>query len=461
MIKSNGVLATFLLFLSINLSAFADDTVTTGTDPNPDNYTGGTPPTDTTSKYLKTLGAFLGYNLDEDSDDIPIVDSLLSYTASIAQQGSAFLQSYLTAIPINSAIQSFTTNTSYDAYVNPFANQFFTSGYAQANGSGVISVTCNFDQQTFQNDPVSQSALNLLMTPDWSICPATTGSSTSSSSSSSSSSSQSSSCQASDCMSSDQVMATVLLATNDGVIPSENDYYTFATNSASLSQLNSDNLIGPLVYSVNNTGQQAPGLPNLNQAQLAQEFIRYVTEAVAPIPTMNKTDYSDLYTIANTPTTDQSGNPITTVDTTNVMNAKVALQNYLLSLRVFAARNAVVNNNLYYMLSRRIPQTTTNSSGQPTSTSEALNEFQMATWRLYNPTQSDQWVNQINQASPSTIQKEMAVLLSEINFQLYKNRVLEERLLLTDSIILLSFLSLSKPNANFPNNVQRDTSTSQ
>lgn len=40
-------------------------------------------------------------------------------------------------------------------------------------------------------------------------------------------------------------------------------------------------------------------------------------------------------------------------------------------------------------------------------------------------------------ASPGTIQKEQLSLLAEINYQLYLNRQMQERILLTNSILLL------------------------
>jgi intracellular multiplication protein IcmX len=91
------------------------------------------------------------------------------------------------------------------------------------------------------------------------------------------------------------------------------------------------------------------------------------------------------------------------------------------------------------------------SSDSKTQTSQALSEFKMATRRLYdpskssndsaNPDESNQWVTLINDASSGTVQKEIAILLSEINYQLYLSRQQDERALATLSLMLIQSLS--------------------
>ena len=71
----------------------------------------------------------------------------------------------------------------------------------------------------------------------------------------------------------------------------------------------------------------------------------------------------------------------------------------------------------------------------------------MATRRIYNPEKNgEQWIDQINKASPTTVEKEMALLLAEINYQLYLNRQQDERLLLTNSLLLIQSLTQNKPS---------------
>ena len=119
-------------------------------------------------------------------------------------------------------------------------------------------------------------------------------------------------------------------------------------------------------------------------------------------------------------------------------------------MRVYAAQSSVAISNLYGVLSKRMPQTVPSADGKSnTTSSEALSEFQTATWRLYNPSEKNsdnQWVNLINQSSAATVEKEMAILLSEINYQLYLNRQMEEKNLLTNSVLLVQSLMSNKPN---------------
>ena len=72
----------------------------------------------------------------------------------------------------------------------------------------------------------------------------------------------------------------------------------------------------------------------------------------------------------------------------------------------------------------------------------------MATWRLYSPTAAsgEQWVDKINTASAATTQKEIAIILSEINYQIYLSRQTQERLLLTNSLIALQSAANNQPN---------------
>lgn len=52
---------------------------------------------------------------------------------------------------------------------------------------------------------------------------------------------------------------------------------------------------------------------------------------------------------------------------------------------------------------------------------------------------------------PATVQKEIAVLLAEINYQMYLDRQIQERILLTNSIMLLQNLKAAQPTADFSN----------
>lgn len=388
-----------------------------------------------TAKYIKNLSAYLGYDVD---NNVPApYDLLLDYTLSIVSTGQQILNAFFASIPVNSLYKDFTYKSSYDSF-NSQANAIYRD-YTSENSSSGISVVENFDQKTYQEDPVSQYILNLIGTPDWSNCASSDS-----------------------CLSIDKVMTTVLQdVTKDGKLPSETKYNSYDINSKFLSQLNSNTLLAPLVYSTDNSNSSEKGLPSGNQIQQAQDFIRYVTEAVIPIQTMSQSEYSNLFSLAYPPT-DDNGNIAGNVDATNTMNAKVNLAKYLLGLRVYAAKISVPISNLYYILGKRVAQSSSSSNNQESSTtSEALNEFKMATWRQYDPSKqaSDQWVQKINAASAATVQKEMAILLSEVSLQLYLTRQVQERLLLTNSILLLQTLSQHKPDTTISTDVETETSS--
>lgn len=191
-----------------------------------------------------------------------------------------------------------------------------------------------------------------------------------------------------------------------------------------------------------------------NQAQQAENFIRYVSGSVAPVTLPNMTDYSNLYLQAVPP----NG---TKVDPAQQAKAQTSLSTYFTNLRIYAAQSSVGLSNLYYIMSKRLPQ---NLGGGNANTSQAMSEFNMATWRLFNPgttSQNKQWIEGINNGSSATVQKEIAVLLAEINYQMYLDRQIQERILLTNSVMLMQNTKASQPSANFDNQTDQEQSTGQ
>ncbi|OJY49049.1 MAG: hypothetical protein BGO90_12105 [Legionella sp. 40-6] len=243
------------------------------------------------------------------------------------------------------------------------------------------------------------------------------------------------------------IMANII-----GNLPSTYQYFTYEYNQQFLSQLNSNTLTGPMMYSsqganVNSTSSpsanpQNKGLAAQNQAQQAANFIRYVSGSTSPLRLPNLKAYDTLYSqaIAN-----NNGNP-----TLEQVQAQATLNNYFTGLRTYAAQFSVGISNLYFIMAKRLPQNQSGSSKQEPS-SQALSEFNMATWRLFKADMSidNQWVSKLNNASPATVQKEIATLLAEINYQLYLDRQIQERILMTNSIMLLQNTRSSQPNNNF------------
>lgn len=383
----------------------------------------GTTDEDTLTKYVKNLSNRIGYDVDNGTDP---VFKMLDYTLSLAQTGQQTLNVFFAARLLNPAFKEFTTNTNYSSF-NEKANSLYTN-YKTASAKN-ISVVADFDQKSYQDDPASQLIANILRTPNTDTCFDTDDT----------------------CMSKNKVMYTVVQDIMDtdsssGTVkfPSEATYFDQEHFSKYNNALNAGNLTGPLQYSDSGDTKNT-GLPSANQQLEAMNFIRYVTGAVLPADFMSATDYTALRTEAIKEI--NSSTPAEEIDP--IKNARKDLMTYLLKSRVYAAQSSVPINTLVDMMTKRMPQKITSSNGATsTTTSQAFNEFVMATWRLFSPgITGEQWVDQINAASAATTQKEMAILLSEINYQLYLNRQIQERILLTNTVIALNSLTTNQPNS--------------
>lgn len=438
------------------------------------------------TEYLQNLGEYMGYDLTNFCPQTggpcnapPSGSTAANFSSLLINSAAAsgnqlnlmtsVIGALLPAIPSGSGEgqqqSSFqvipSTNTTLAGYSNLFSkvgNQAFSQ--YNSPSAGTVSVSSIVDQVPFQTDPVSQTLLDIISTPDSSFCvnpgkgffnPCYTGDSNSSKNG------------GGPVLSKTQVMMNVI-----GDPPPGTGYFALPTTNAQIiSQLSSDSLLGPLLFSnsnqnsgsaVNSSAGSNTGLPASNQAQQAANFIRYASGMVTPLSTPNRTDYDKLYASA----TNASGN----VSLDDQAQAKSTLANYLTSVRVYAAQSSIGISNLYYMLSKRMPQNA--GSGSSGQTSQALSEFIMATWRLYTPTNpssnsqnTQQWVAQINQASSATVQKEIAILLAEINYQLYLTRQQQERLLLTQSMLLLQNAKSAQPNPNITSAAANGSTSSE
>ncbi|KTD44190.1 type IVB secretion system protein IcmX [Legionella parisiensis] len=432
-------------------------------------------------QYFQNFGQYLGFQVQkaptEDNQDFTVSYKLINLTTSQLAQAYQFY-TLLGSIPVNTfsgqGQQSTNTGNPFAQFlptdsantspynpsatvVNPLANLAFPN-YASTSSTGV-SVTPLIDQQTFQQDPVSQAVLNILGTPDYTYCMDPTNSTPT---------------FVSNCS---LIYNTLIPLNVVGEIPTATTFFDPKYLEQFLNHLNSNALTGPLMYSTQDLGtnQQQQGVAKnglnaQNQEQLAANFIRYVSGSVLPIrlPQWNDYDYWFKQTLGSN---QSSGTP-----STKQMQAQQTLAKYLASLRTYAAQNSVGISNLYFIMSKRMPQTDPNASAGQTGgsassgpTSQALTEFNMATWRLYNTTSSGgtsataaassgtggtgqpgntPWINSLNNAPPATVEKEIAILLAEINYQLYLDRQVHERLLMTNSLLLLQSVRTSAPNAD-------------
>ncbi|MGC1182140.1 type IVB secretion system protein IcmX [Legionella sp.] len=437
------------LFYLTTLPAIADDSV--------NQYSSQQMATNTqnVAQYLLNLGGYLGFTLTQSptANNATISQSLLNITATQLME-TYMLNTFLGAIPVNAfstALSQFLpTEISSASMLNAWANNVFNSqnfSNPQSQQQGNVSVNTTIDQQNFQQDPVNQAVLNVLGTPDASYCMNYDGTAWVGCSQAGGSSTI--------------LPASSVISNIIGPLPSTYQFYTYQYNQQFLSQLNSNSLTGPLLYatqsgsgnstSSSNTSNQNSGLTAQNQAQQAANFVRYVSGSVTPLQLPNLKAYDTLYSQAI------PASP-TAAPTLQQIQAQATLDSYFTSLRTYAAQFSVGMSNLYFIMSKRLPQNQSTSGQTPSS--QALSEFNMATWRLFNSDMSanNQWINQINNASPTTVGKEIATLLAEMNYQMYLDRQIQERILLTNSIMLMQNTRTTQPSANFSANPSTNSS---
>lgn len=404
------------------------------------------------AKYLFNLGSYLGYNLSQpatgsgtggqSNENNTVSQELISSVNAVSVAQLTMLETLLGAIPVNQslsnmAIAYFVPTTSAYSPINRLANATFSvysGASATADPQAMVTVSALIDQTPYQKDPVSQSILNILSTPDITYCM---------------SYDQKSWTENCSYLYEYKVPMNII-----GQLPDTYSYFKGSNNSQSVvNQLNSNALVAPMLYSTqvintnptssSNSASATPsGLSAQSQAQEAENFIRYVSGGVAPLALPELKKYDQLYTKAM-----NLSKNYTWLDQ---IAAQATLANYLARLRVYAAQTSVAVGNLYYIMSKRLPQ---QGTAPGTTTSQALNEFAMATRRLYDPNQAQnqktQWVQQINNASAASVQKEIALLLAEINYQLYLSRQQEERILMTNSILVIQNARNAQPNGDF------------
>lgn len=424
--------------------------------------------------YLQNLGLYFGYDLTQfcpPGSDCPssgagasaagngtspqgitntLIDKNIAYAAELnvyytylgALLGGNSSQNPNPIVPNNIASNNYLSRY---ATLNALAGQSYSKPTPYSTESAqTVSVTSLIDQRTYQSDPVSQAILNIIATPNSTFCTAN----------------RTQGFGKCPFLTRESVIEGVI-----GPIPETNKVFTVEANAPLIPQLNPNTLLMPLLYTTN-TGSNAnnvsagasdpnPGSSNATpsntntgliantQAQQAENFIRYATSSVTPLSLLDWGTYDSLLSTAlnyngRTPADQQA-------------QAKAKLTTYLTKLRSYAAQSSVAVSNLYYILSKRMPQSPTNEANNQSS--QALSEYIMASWRLFTPGTGDgnnstqkQWLEQINQASSATVQKEIAILLAEMNYQLYLMRQQQERLLLTNSMLLLQSTMQNSPD---------------
>lgn len=389
---------------------------------------------DSPKEYIKNLGSFLGFNIQQAPGGENSKDYLATYTliqATVNMTPITLLKTVIGALPPNSS-PLFSNDWSQ---FNNYANNVFLN-YASSTSAGsntTLTVSPLIDEPNYQQDPISQSIMNILNTPDYSYC----------------SNNQNAATRCPPMVPPQQALLNII-----GELPDNIDGFFNQNGGLSakvVPELNINTLLGPLLYSTeksNTNNKNSKTLSAATQVEQAGNFVRYVSSQVVPIQVPSKNDLTKVFQQT------RMGKGIAASNTPSIseLQAETTLANYFANLRVYAAQTSVGMGNLYQILAKRMPQNIKDEKGTPTS--QALKEFQMASWRILNPNvdTQQQWANQLNNASPATVQKEIATLLAEINHQLYLNRMQDERLLLTQSILLLQNARAAQPDPNLANN---------
>lgn len=189
--------------------------------------------------------------------------------------------------------------------------------------------------------------------------------------------------------------------------------------ASDLNSLNLNSLIEPVQY----------GTSSYNSAENAEHFIKYLSNQYYPAPLV---DFSKIIAQSNLDKAFQ----ITSV------------QQYLYTLREMVASYSVGMSDLYYLYHQRIPtdtekllgskfQSITKSNlpkGMQKEASPLALEQWMAEHRLtsYDPNTSvPPWLKAMENATPATLQRETVYLLAEIRYEMFQDRMVQERILAT------------------------------
>lgn len=350
-----------------------------------------------------------------------------------------------------------TIGTTYYGYDNP---SFFNT-VTKWLGSPPQKIQANpvFDQQAYQTLPTLQVIQNILSTP------------TSEGEPNSADDISNLNCGANDptCL----IDTVVLLEKAGGILHdkvkelkgsdtvSYNDIFGSDISALVSPSLSFDSLIGPINYSTKaispstssssfaNELEYDGGLYGSSELTRADTFIRYVSGNIVP------------------PTKDEKLNKAISRLSKGGFKKRyknaAAINEYILTLRSFAAQASVGMSNFYALMAKRA--TITDESGKAVQgmdingnthdLSQASQELRMALRRFVPQTRvkgskdANTWAQMIMTAPPAQVQRETALLLAEINYQMYLNRQMQERMLATMSAMQLQLLSTARDAVKF------------
>lgn len=382
------------------------------------------------TEYFKNFSGYFGYDVEKQPDE---KKSDLFNSKKTKASAKSFVETYLSSLLGLQPPQLLGAEAGGLNFSQDVIGQTFKEFSQQDASGGEIGFSKLVNQPPAQKDPIAQAVLDILSTPNFASC-------------FSSSSDASPGPSEDDCAK--MLTREWVMANEIGTIPLSAEIYDPKTNQKWVQVLNSNNLLSPMMYNDKDlAGLEAQssqaekegsksGLIGKTQAQMAYDFVSFVSGLVLPVNVPSKDDYEKVFRqMINGSKREQ-------------MQARGTLFEYINKLRVYSAQVSVGLSNLYYIVSKRMPKTIPGENNSKQQTSQALDEFKMATWRLNPPSAGGtdtSWISQINTASPTTVQKEIAVLLAEMNYQLYLNRQQQERILLTESVLLLQGAKNAQP----------------
>ncbi|MEM1243985.1 MAG: hypothetical protein AAGG80_04110 [Pseudomonadota bacterium] len=164
-------------------------------------------------------------------------------------------------------------------------------------------------------------------------------------------------------------------------------------------------------------------------AAAARKFISFMSGQVQPLATISLSSMSK--------------------ENLKAALSESAIPEYLVKLMSYAAKNSVGISNLYMLYNERVPRKIPNNINSSTlenanipqqlrkeASPLAIDKY-MAYRRLKDP---DWYIKMETKATPATIQREMLYVLVEMRYELFKTRMLNERMLATMSALQLQNL---------------------
>ncbi len=231
----------------------------------------------------------------------------------------------------------------------------------------------------------------------------------------------------------------------------------FSTADVIAPSLSFDSLIGPILLDKkNNDDSQNQAFNDLYNGGLfgqsairkADAFIRYASGTILPLPKDNN--------LRNSITSLVKGG---SGDLSKRFADAEALNEYFIKQRTYAAQASVGISNLYSLLANRLPITDADGKqitskdlqGNDLPVTKARQEMEMAVKRFIKPSGKDAktWADELKKSSSKDVQRQMAMLLAEMNYQMYLNRMIQQRMLATMSVLELQYLTSMREALRF------------